>query len=932
MISDFELKMAPKRSQAQKNHLANIRALRVQEGGSGSSVLSQNGSEGESLEIQKAVLAKNAAELALENAQTQLEIEISHSKDLYRALRVEKQKVSRVKAAKTKAEMAAAEAQSSFEQLEDQFEQLTFKNEELEMSMSKLLEKWADEKQIAKETLYECRKKIRALRERCRRAPEILEKAVQKAQIESQRFSLMEKGVYTNEARDLCRILVHAGCSQELVGDVIEEILVAANIHVIGPTMSGRTVARSILEGGIMADIQMGHEISKSEGLTVSGDGTTHKNIGYESRHINMLVSTSDSLNGPKHQSRLVGVDSATDHSSQTQADGWKSKITEKLDFYNRSPLAKRSQTTLQLADFFARLQGMNSDHANDQKKLALLLKEIKNDFFLKSLGEEELISMEIPNMINFLSIANAQKIADVGGHVKWNMLSEAEKLKADAKMVAAIVYKLGCKAYTQLPEDEKKKADSFIWVGCAMHKDMNCFKGGNEAMKNWWLENDILGPLLLANKDNAAVLEQAEDADDYTAIEQRAYDNSSGGGVKLTNLAGMVFNNKSDKIGQHDVHQQFFSFRGIRKNRFPDTNNTRFQSHSLAAAELLTTLALYVEFMEWIKDGKDKPEFTNIEKNIYYGLQDVPTQTELAVLTLYAQAISHPYMRSVRGPGTEQVNMLNLGPLHLKVQQHMEAVISHPKILLPSYGSYQTGTMDGKPWQNPEAIQAICELSPSFPHLESVLVAFFKGALVTWKRFTSEFGEGGQIDQATAEEKEKASMPPTNDVNEGALGAVKSYLRRNPNATMHYYNALAMFKFNRTAAFVKEVFIAEDYAYARKEARKKDGAHLEKERKAALIAYKDLQIAKQKEKLAQRTEQRNMEEARLANIQQLKDINDVDINMTVAQLKDQLEIYRGLVDGIPLKSHLKTKAVMVEALKVAITKHKEKQVQLAEK
>ena len=172
--------------------------------------------------------------------------------------------------------------------------------------------------------------------------------------------------------------------------------------------------------------------------------------------------------------------------------------------------------------------------------------------------------------------------------------------------------------------------------------------------------------------------------------------------------------------------------------------------------------------------------------------------------------------------------------------------------------------------------------------------------------------------------------MPSTNDVNEGALGAVKSYLQRNPNATMHYYNALAMFKFNETAKFVQDVFVAEDYAYVRKEARKRDGAHLEKEQKAALVAYKDMQIAKQRAKMAQRTEQRNMEEARLANVQQLEEINDVDINMTVAQLKDQLEIYRGLVDGIPLKSHLKTKAVMIEALKAAIIKYKEGlQVQL---
>ena len=63
------------------------------------------------------------------------------------------------------------------------------------------------------------------------------------------------------------------------------------------------------------------------------------------------------------------------------------------------------------------------------------------------------------------------------------------------------------------------------------------------------------LSNVMLANKDNAAVLEQAEDAEDYTAVEQRAYSASSGGGVKLASLAGMIFNNKNDKVGQQDMH-----------------------------------------------------------------------------------------------------------------------------------------------------------------------------------------------------------------------------------------------------------------------------------------------------------------------------------------------------------------------------------------
>jgi hypothetical protein len=54
-----------------------------------------------------------------------------------------------------------------------------------------------------------------------------------------------------------------------------------------------------------------------------------------------------------------------------------------------------------------------------------------------------------------------------------------------------------------------------------------------------------------------------------------------------------------------------------------------------------------------------------HMEQNIYRALQDIPTITELCVLSLYAQSIGHPYLRQVRGPDKEHANILMLGPLH---------------------------------------------------------------------------------------------------------------------------------------------------------------------------------------------------------------------------------------------------------------------------
>jgi len=165
--------------------------------------------------------------------------------------------------------------------------------------------------------------------------------------------------------------------------------------------------------------------------------------------------------------------------------------------------------------------------------------------------------------------------------------------------------------------------------------------------------------------------------------------------------------------------------------------------------------------------------------------------------------------------------------------------------------------------------------------------------------------------------------MPPTNNINEDALGALQSYLHKKPNASIHQYNVLAMFKFNNTAVFVQDIFVEEDHAYVWQEVRKRDGGHLEQKYKLALIAYKDKQVVQRWEKVWQKVQQKSQEQLRLAEIKRVENEMDVTIDITNTKLKDQLEIYRSLVDGIPLKSYLKNKAAMIAALEKAISKYK---------
>jgi hypothetical protein len=86
-----------------------------------------------------------------------------------------------------------------------------------------------------------------------------------------------------------------------------------------------------------------------------------------------------------------------------------------------------------------------------------------------------------------------------------------------------------------------------------------------------------------------------------------------------------------------------------------------------------------------------------NMEKKLYKDLQDIPTLTELAVLSLYSQSVCITYMKQVCGDA--KTSALDLGPLHDDVKSHCKAIIENPGLLLDSDASYMTGVLYGKAW-----------------------------------------------------------------------------------------------------------------------------------------------------------------------------------------------------------------------------------------
>ena len=80
-----------------------------------------------------------------------------------------------------------------------------------------------------------------------------------------------------------------------------------------------------------------------------------------------------------------------------------------------------------------------------------------------------------------------------------------------------------------------------------------------------------------------------------------------------------------------------------------------------------------------------------------------------------------------------------------------------------------------------------------------------------------------------SAEDWKKAWIPPTNDVNEGALGSYRVFIRKKPKTSMHMYNAIAQYSWNQTEAFMQQHFTEAEHAFIQHEACLQDGSKAEK-------------------------------------------------------------------------------------------------------
>ncbi|KAJ3846753.1 hypothetical protein EV368DRAFT_52322, partial [Lentinula lateritia] len=216
---------------------------------------------------------------------------------------------------------------------------------------------------------------------------------------------------------------------------------------------------------------------------------------------------------------------------------------------------------------------------------------------------------------------------------------------------------------------------------------------------------------------------------------------------IKVASLAGVIFRHKDRKRGQQDTLQFYFDQKLGFNLAFPDTSNTRFQSHTEACALIITHMDLFIEFLTYVQHNKGSGKLNHMEQNVLDGLNDPATRQEFCVITLYWLAISVPYMREIRGPQAKENNVLKLGDLHHRVIEHIDTLIREPERLLGPNASETHGSLDGHGWERPDAFYAAQRhASQQLPQIQSLLIHFLKKAKESWLRFMSEFEEGGAL------------------------------------------------------------------------------------------------------------------------------------------------------------------------------------------
>jgi hypothetical protein len=134
---------------------------------------------------------------------------------------------------------------------------------------------------------------------------------------------------------------------------------------------------------------------------------------------------------------------------------------------YNECPIGSRAHANA--LNFAPKITGISTDHAEDQKKLARLMKEWKCRCDQELRGLKLIRSATSEELMQILCEENEKKIADAGGLSNWEALTNKEKDILDAATVQKVCLRFGKQAFDNLTDEEKHSA-TFFCLGWMLH------------------------------------------------------------------------------------------------------------------------------------------------------------------------------------------------------------------------------------------------------------------------------------------------------------------------------------------------------------------------------------------------------------------------------------------------------------------------------
>ncbi|KZP17788.1 hypothetical protein FIBSPDRAFT_894026 [Athelia psychrophila] len=364
--------------------------------------------------------------------------------------------------------------------------------------------------------------------------------------------------------------------------------------------------------------------------MALSGDRTTHLHINFESQHITLPVipeHDSGSTDGPHiPTTQFAGISTAENHTSETliqRMDG----ILQKL-IRNLQGLTAWSASPLDLVEIAQKIVGVSTDHTKDQKKLLNLIREWKKLL-------DRCYSSRWCNCVRSEGLYLRPVVWGVGGgrESMWKQQNTDDKLENSdvsthtkggklAKQYDRITDPRGAMVWLSVLYAKTSKAS--VWI--QMHWRRSGGLGGVSGPSWVQIASDEHVHALHWEQRGEQVLKDAGLLEILPVIcEANKRKITEAGGIAAWDVLSAANQDKRNT----EAHRQ----------------------------------PLVLEFLELIYDKKDSSSLNNLEANVYSALNDEATITELCVMVLYTQAISHPYMRQVYGPEQEHQNILDLGP-----------------------------------------------------------------------------------------------------------------------------------------------------------------------------------------------------------------------------------------------------------------------------